>query len=89
MSSFKPKYKTGVWLEPKEHKERKVEQKKLQIIRKNEIERKKIVHDLVHDILEKIIKNKKEEEELKMRTTKYIRPKLRFRDGKRISVKHN
>ena len=84
MYSFKPKYKTGVWLEPKEHAERKAEQKKLQIIRKNEIEAKKIVHDLVDGIMKKIIKNKKEEIEYIMRNTEYIRPKMRFHNGKRI-----
>ena len=82
--SFKPKYKTGVWLNPAEHAERKAEQKELQIIRKNEYERNKIVHELVDNIIEKIIKAKKEEEEYIMLNTKYIRPKIRFRKGKLI-----
>ena len=82
--SFKPKYKTGVWLEPEEHAERKAEQKKLQLIRKNEIESKNIVNDLLHNIIENIIKAKKEEEEHIIRNTKYIRPKIRFCNGKRI-----
>lgn len=85
--SFKPKYKTGVWLEPAEHAERKAEQKELQKIRKDEIDRKKIVHDLVDNIIEKIVKTKKAEEEYITRNTKYIRPKLRFCNGKRISIK--
>lgn len=82
--TFKPKYKTGVWLNPVEHAERKAEQKELQMIRKNEFERKKIVHELVHNIIEKIIKEKKEEEEDKLLSEKYFRPKMRFRNGKLI-----
>ncbi len=81
------KYKTGVWLNPVEHAERKKEQKELQIIRKNEIDRKKIVHEFVDSIITKIIKDKKEEEERIMRSTKYIRPKIRFHNGKRIQLK--
>ena len=77
-------YKPGVWLNPKEHAERKKDQKEQQKIRKNEIDRQKIVHDLVDSIIENIIKKKKEEEEFKIRNTKYIRPKLRFINGKRI-----
>lgn len=82
--SFKPKYKTGVWLEPAEHAKRKAEQKELQMIRKNEYERKKIVHDIVNSIFENMIRKKKEEEENIIRNTKFIRPKMRFRNGKRI-----
>lgn len=84
MSSFKPKYKTGVWLEPAEHAARKAEQKELQNIRKNEFQRTKIVHELVYDIIEKMIKAKKEEEERIILSAHYIRPKLKFRNGKRI-----
>ena len=82
--SFKPMYKTGVWLNKVEHEARKVEQKELQMIRKNEIETKKIVHEIVDNIIEKIIKAKKEEDEYKMRNTKYIRPRIRVYHGKRI-----
>ena len=85
--SFKPKYKIGVWLEPAEHAARKAEQKELQLIRKKEIEGKKIVHDLVNNIITNIIKAKKEEEEYMMRNTKYIRPKMRFCNRKRIQIK--
>jgi len=85
-TSFKQKYKSGGWLEPAEHAERKKEQKELQKIRRNEMETKKLVHDFVNNIIEKIIKTKKEEEEYKVLHTKYIRPKLRFRNGKRITI---
>ena len=78
------KYKTGVWLNPEDHAGRKKEQKELQNIRKNELDRKKIVHELVGSIITKIIKDKKEENEHIMRNTKYIRPKIRFHNGKRI-----
>ena len=86
MPSFKPKYKTGVWLEPEEHAARKAEQKELQIIRKNDREVKNIVHTLVDDIIERIIQTKKNEEEYVQRNTKYIRPRIRFHHGKRIQV---
>ena len=78
------KHKTGVWLNPVEHAERKKEQKELQIIRKNEIDRNKIVHEFVDSIITKIINGKKEEENYVLRNTKYIRPKIRFHNGKRI-----
>ena len=81
---FTPKYKIGVWLEPEEHAARKKEQKELQNIRKNEMDAKKIVHDVLNNIIENILKTKKEEELNKIRSTKYIRPKLRFHNGKRI-----
>jgi len=81
---FQTKYKTGVWLEPEEHAARKKEQKELQRIRKNEIDTKKIVNELVNSIIEKIIKTKKEEIDYKIRNTMYIRPKLRFINRKRI-----
>ena len=84
MSSFKPKYKTGVWLEPAEHASRKAEQKELQMSRKNELIRNKIIHELVDNIIKNIINTKKEEEEDKIRNTKFIRPKIRFQNGKRI-----
>lgn len=77
--SLKPKYKTGVWLEPEEHAKRKAEQKELQMIRKNEYERNKIVHELVDNIIEKIIKAKKEEEERILLSTTYIRPRIRIK----------
>ena len=77
-------YKTGVWLNPKDYAERKKEQKELQLSRKNEFERHKIVHDLVDSIIKNVIKKQKEAEEYRIRNTKYIRPKLRFINGKRI-----
>lgn len=83
-SSFKPKYKTGVWLEPAEHAKRKAEQKQLQMIRKNEYERNKIVHELVNNIVENIIKTKKEDELKKKLAEIYIRPKMKFHKKKQI-----
>jgi len=82
--SLKPKYKTGVWLEPAEHAARKAEQKELQRIRKNEIDTKRIIHDLVNNIVENIIKTKKEEENRILLQTVYIRPKIRMKNKKRI-----
>lgn len=85
-SSFKPKYKTGVWLEPEEHKKRKAEQKQLQMIRKNEYERNKIVHELVNNIVENIIKTKKEDELNEKLAIMYIRPKKKFQNKKRTET---
>ena len=78
-----PVYKSK-WLPREEYLERKKEEKEKRIIRKNEIETKTIVKNIVNTIFENVIKKHNEEQMQQIRATKYIRPKMRFKNGIRI-----
>ena len=72
------------WIPREDYIQKKQEQREIMKQSRKILQEKQIIKEIVSNIIENVVKTCEEEKRKKIRSTQYIRPRIRFLNGQRI-----